>query len=172
MKLSSRTGPFRWRFYVRCARICTRWPCRRSLWKNASETSNIKLASWVICVQALCQSSTTSAAIPIAAAKPIHLSNMARITKSVLPGTGRAPASLSVRMTSMRFNSNWKTIANSANSSMSGSPYRQSCPACAFARSAARRKMQSNAVNHEFPNKRGDLDREFRTHKCVSNPCK
>src|SRR6266700_2734187 len=92
MRLSARTGPFRWRFSARYARICTRWPCRRNLWKNASETSNIKSASWVICVPALCRSSTTSAATPIVAAKPIHPSNMALITKSVLPGTARAPA--------------------------------------------------------------------------------
>ena len=154
MRLSARTGPFRWRFSARYARICTRWPCRRNLWKNASETSNIKSASWVICVPALCRSSTTSAAIPIAAAKPTHPSNMALITKSVLPGTARAPASLSVRKTSTRLNSNWKTIANSANSSTSGSPCRRSCPACAFVRSAEPRMMKSNAVNHEFPSKR------------------
>ena len=131
-----------------------------------------QIANWEIYPLALCRSSTTSVAAPIAAAKPFPQSNMALITKSVLHGTARAPASLSVRKTSTRLNSNWKTIANSANSSTSGSPCRRSCPACAFVRSAERRMMKSNAVNREFPSDRAWGGCEFYVANCAWNPCK
>jgi len=45
-------------------------------------------------------------AAPTAAAKPLPRSNTALITKSVLRGTAKAPASLSVRRISARFNIN------------------------------------------------------------------
>ena len=130
------------------------WPSLQSLSKNAFNPLSIKLASWEIYAPALYRSNTTSAATPLAAAKRFLHSNTARITKSVLRGTAKAPASLSVRKTSTRFNSNWKTIGSFATLSMSGLPCRRSCPACASATSAKHRRMKSSAKKHEFPSDR------------------
>ena len=153
IRLSVKAGPFRWRFSARCARICTRWPSRKSLWKNAFETSNIKLASWEIYAPVLCRSSTTSVAVPIAAAKQLLQSSTAPITRSVLRGTVKAPASLSAWKISTKSNNSWKTTVDFANLSTSGLHCRRSCPACGFAKNGGRREMKSKGQNHEFPSK-------------------
>src|SRR5207247_5802299 len=152
MRLSVKIGPFQWRFPRRCARICTSWPSRKSLSKNVFEPSSTRLASWEIYVLVLCRSSTTSVVTPIAAAKPLHQSSTAPITKSVLRGMAKAPVSSSVRKTSMKSDNSWTIIVNCANSSTSGSPCRRSYPACAFEKNE-RREANSNGTNHEFPNK-------------------
>jgi hypothetical protein len=108
--------------------------------------------SWETYARVLYRNNTMSVANPIAAAKPLLRSSMARITKSVLSVMEKAPASSSENKMCGKFNSSWKTIVNSDSSSMSGSRCQRSYRACAFAKNGKRRG-KSKGENHDFPSK-------------------
>jgi hypothetical protein len=86
-------------------------PADPNPWIDRSRRSNSALPRWVTCAQVHSLSSTTSAAIPDAAASPRLPSNTVPTISSALPGREKARLDLSAMRNCPKSRSNWRTTA-------------------------------------------------------------